>query len=265
MTEVHVLHQSDDSDESASVTSASDQEFSEAEEKSNNNMEKTEEEVDDDGGGDDDDDGGDDDDDDDDDDDGSDNILAKSDDRLSDTETAEDTKAGLADAMAKILKKQIPEHQQIILAKGTTDKELTRKRQNVDDQSRESHVSQQKKKLWEDMGRSKPSPVDRERERKLQRIAQRGVVQLFNAVRKQQKVLDEKMKEAGSSEHRKDRVEKSMTKGKFLDILKSAENKPEQIETKKEEKWSALREDFMMGAKMKDWDKESDGDDAEDT
>lgn len=37
------------------------------------------------------------------------------------------------------------------------------------------------------------------------------------------------MKEAGSSEHRKDRVEKSMTKGKFLDILKNAENKPEQV------------------------------------
>jgi hypothetical protein len=37
-----------------------------------------------------------------------------------------------------------------------------------------------------------------------------------------------------------------------------------QIEIKKEEKWSALREDFMMGAKMKDWDKESD-DDVEDT
>lgn len=31
-----------------------------------------------------------------------------------------------------------------------------------------------------------------------------------------------------------------------------------QIEIKREEKWSALREDFMMGAKMKDWDKESD-------
>lgn len=27
--------------------------------------------------------------------------------------------------------------------------------------------------------------------------------------------------------------------------------------------WSALRDDFMMGATMKDWDKDSDGDEAE--
>jgi hypothetical protein len=32
------------------------------------------------------------------------------------------------------------------------------------------------KKLWEDMCRTKPSPMDREKERKLQRIAQRFVV-----------------------------------------------------------------------------------------
>uniref|UniRef100_K1QGN8 RRP15-like protein n=1 Tax=Magallana gigas TaxID=29159 RepID=K1QGN8_MAGGI len=196
MTEVHVLHQSDGSEDSASATSGSEQ----------------------------------------------------------------DSKAGLADAMAKILKKQIPAHQQIILAKGTTDKELAKKRQNIDEDSRETQ-----KRLWEEMGRTKPNPLEKERERKLQRIAQRGVVQLFNAVRKQQKVLDEKIKEVGSSELKREKVEKSMTKDKFLDILKSADSKPEKIEIKKEEKWSALREDFMMGAKMKDWDKESDEDEAEDT
>lgn len=57
----------------------------------------------------------------------------------------------------------------------------------------------------------------------------RGVVQLFNAVRKQQKVLDEKIKEVGSSELKKEKVEKSMTKDKFLDILKSADSKPEKV------------------------------------
>lgn len=57
----------------------------------------------------------------------------------------------------------------------------------------------------------------------------RGVVQLFNAVRKQQKVLDEKIKEAGSSELKREKVEKSMTKDKFLDILKSADSKPEKV------------------------------------
>lgn len=105
-----------------------------------------EEEADDDNDVDDSDDNDGDDDDDDDDDEG--NILSQLDERLSDSETHTDSKAGLADAMAKILKKQIPAHQQIILAKGTTDKELAKKRQNIDEDSRETQVSQQKVKIF---------------------------------------------------------------------------------------------------------------------
>ncbi|KAK2163513.1 hypothetical protein NP493_1458g00062 [Ridgeia piscesae] len=57
-----------------------------------------------------------------------------------------------------------------------------------------------------------------------------------------------------------------MTKGQFLDVLKNTAatvvTEPYQTQTtavtEKEEdpKWSILREDFMMGANMKDWDKE---------
>lgn len=42
-------------------------------------------------------------------------------------------------------------------------------------------------------------------------------------------MLDEKIKEAGSSELKREKVEKSMTKDKFLDILKSADSKPEKV------------------------------------
>lgn len=45
-------------------------------------------------------------------------------------------------------------------------------------------------------------------------------MQLFNAVKKQQKSMEEKLSEAGSSERRKEQVLKSMTKGQFLDVLK---------------------------------------------
>ncbi len=45
-------------------------------------------------------------------------------------------------------------------------------------------------------------------------------MQLFNAVRKQQKSLEEKLKEVGSSELKRDKVLKSVSKGDFLDILK---------------------------------------------
>ena len=48
----------------------------------------------------------------------------------------------------------------------------------------------------------------------------RGVVQLFNAVRKQQKILTEQLEEAGPTETKKSKVLGKMTKGKFLDLLK---------------------------------------------
>ncbi len=48
----------------------------------------------------------------------------------------------------------------------------------------------------------------------------RGVVQLFNAVKKQQKDIDEKLNEVGSSVRKRDKVLKSVTKGAFLDMLK---------------------------------------------
>ncbi|XP_069118583.1 RRP15-like protein [Argopecten irradians] len=187
-------------------------------------------------------------------------------------------KAGLANAMAKILGKQLPKHTQAILAKGTSDKEINRKRQakiteddgtekksKLSDESKESLASLEKKRLWEAMGRTKPDPLERDKEKALQRMAQRGVVQLFNAVRKQQKILEEKS--TGLTEAKKAKVVGNLTKGKFLDILKGTESnvkaQPDKeldkvkIREEPEGKWSILREDFMMGAKMKDWDQQS--------
>ena len=48
----------------------------------------------------------------------------------------------------------------------------------------------------------------------------RGVVQLFNAVRKQQKDIDEKLSQVGSSIRKREKVMKSVSKGAFLDMLK---------------------------------------------
>lgn len=44
-------------------------------------------------------------------------------------------------------------------------------------------------------------------------------MQLFNAVRQQQKNLEARLKEAGSSERMRDKVMKSIDKRAFLDIL----------------------------------------------
>jgi len=49
----------------------------------------------------------------------------------------------------------------------------------------------------------------------------RGVVQLFNAVHKQQTLLEGQLADAGSSVRRRDKAVQSLTKGRFLDMLKN--------------------------------------------
>ncbi|XP_041353525.1 RRP15-like protein [Gigantopelta aegis] len=194
-------------------------------------------------------------------------------------EKTEGKHQGLADVMSKILSKNVPKHKKIILLKAKTEKELqklrkTKRGNNSDDEIEYKDVLEkmEKKKLWENMGRIKPHPLDKDRERYLQRIATRGVVQLFNAVQRQQKLLGDKLVEAGASVRKQDKVMESMTKGKFLDLLKGTsastsvikveqeEIKEEPVETEENDKWSILRDDFMMGANMKDWDKDNSGD-----
>ena len=102
----------------------------------------------------------------------------------------------------------------------------------------------------------------------------RGVVQLFNAVREQQKDMKSQLRQAGGSFRKQEKVYKSLDKGSFVEMLtgkkmsKSAAEGPSskkaKIEVKDEEPsenstWSILRDDYMLGAKLKDWDKESDG------
>ncbi|KGL78555.1 RRP15-like, partial [Tinamus guttatus] len=178
---------------------------------------------------------------------------------------------GWADAMAKVLNKKIPQNKSTILAKS---KKLEREREKLKQERLEKRRKLDKKREWEMMCRVKPDVVkDRDRERNLQRIATRGVVQLFNAVRAHQKNVDEKVKKAGKSERQRAKLMSSVSKKDFIDVLRSMEGakgnqnpsgkaaKSKEGEKKSEEgpEWNILRDDFMMGASMKDWDKESDG------
>ncbi|XP_057262412.1 RRP15-like protein [Pezoporus wallicus] len=178
--------------------------------------------------------------------------------------------AGWADAMAKVLNKKIPQNKSIILAK---NKNLEKAKAKEKQERLERRMKLDKKREWEMMCRVKPDVVkDRDRERNLQRIATRGVVQLFNAVRTHQKNVDEKVKKAGRSERQRAKLLSSVSKKDFIDVLRNAEGakgsknpakaaKSKQGEVKSEEgpEWNILRDDFMMGASMKDWDKESNG------
>ncbi|XP_041758156.1 RRP15-like protein [Coregonus clupeaformis] len=174
--------------------------------------------------------------------------------------------AGWAEAMAKILQKKTPESKPSILLK---NKQLDKMKEKEKKEYLERKKQTDKKRAWEMMCREKPDVVkDRENEKNLQRVATRGVVQLFNAVRKHQKTVDEKVKEAGGSERKKAKLLSSVSKKDFINVLRGTEGGSEII-TKKERQttgrgveekpaWSVLRDDFMMGASMKDWDKESD-------
>ncbi|KAM9405929.1 RRP15-like protein [Salvelinus alpinus] len=173
--------------------------------------------------------------------------------------------AGWAEAMAKILQKKTPERKPSILLK---NKELDKIREKAKKESLEKKKQTDKRQAWEMMCREKPDVVkDRENERNMQRVATRGVVQLFNAVRTHQKTVDEKVKEAGGSERKKAKLLSSVSKKDFINVLRGTEGGSGVVKTERqmtgreaEEKpaWSVLRDDFMMGASMKDWDKESD-------
>lgn len=129
------------------------------------------------------------------------------------------------------------------------------------------HLFLQKKEI--PTFRVKPNILEKDREKTLAKIATQGVVQLFNAVRMQQKDITKKLDEAGPLELRKEKVLKSIDKRAFLDVLMGQksqvvdkevemDNKIKTNKSNDESTWSVLRDDFMMGAKLKDWDKELD-------
>lgn len=130
--------------------------------------------------------------------------------------------------------------------------------------------------------RVKPSVMDRERERAFKRIATKGVVQLFNAVRSQQRDLVDRLEKAGPLDHKRDAVLNNINKRQFLDVLMGGKrakseniDNPVKDEDVKNEpdaddgaarpsQWSVLRDDFMTNKKIAShWDNDDDEDDGD--
>lgn len=197
--------------------------------------------------------------------------------------------SGWADAMRKILQTKKPKRKKtIVLSKAkklcdTKEKEdkesslfdIEKVKEEVKEIKEEGDVV--KKPKEKKLGiRVKPSIMDRERERTLQKIATKGVVQLFNAVKQQQGEINKKLSEAGPLERKREQVLRSIDKTKFLDVLmggsksisvdndvKNEEQESKKLEKKKDkETWSVLREDFVMGTKLKDWDRKEQDEDS---
>ncbi|XP_012538433.1 RRP15-like protein [Monomorium pharaonis] len=199
--------------------------------------------------------------------------------------------AGWADVMQKILKTSKPKRKKTLVlakAKKLCDVKVKEKKEEpsfeidgikeeikteLKEAVNETNIAATKSRIRrKECGiRVKPSITDREHERMLQKIATKGVVQLFNAVRQQQTEIKKKLSEAGPLERKREQVYKSIDKNTFLDVLMGgsksipvnnavkSEKPIEQTDNKgKDHKmWNVLRDDFIMGAKLKDWDKKN--------
>ena len=238
---------------------------------------------------------------------------------LSATQNKEaDEKSGWADAMAKVLNMgkntlQTNPNKPLFLSKAIKDSEIKQRSLNdsaVSDKDKNEIPAENRPKLkasirlaqkreLEERGRCKPDITkDRAKEKMLCKLATKGVVQLFNAVREQQKSIKTQLNVAGGSIRKREKIYQNMDRQSFLNVLtnqksvqKKAVNtdisvtqKPNSVDTKfpskrpklannsnivggvKEESdvendsvhestWNVFRDDFMMGAKMKDWDK----------
>lgn len=127
--------------------------------------------------------------------------------------------------------------------------------------------------------RVKPALMDRERERSFKRIATKGVVQLFNAVRSQQRDLVSRLEQAGPLDHKRDEVLNNINKRQFLDMLmggkraksenvdnpvKSEETNQQDETPSRPSQWSVLRDDFMTNKKIAShWDNDDQDDEGQ--
>lgn len=138
-------------------------------------------------------------------------------------------------------------------------KEQKHWRQTKNNTIQRKNIDQQNIRTW----LSKSVDENREKEKNLTLIATKGVVQLFNVVREKQKILKHKLNEAGGSESKRTKIltefsEKEMQDERIKTSLKKQRNKKNLNSNKK--KWPVLTEDFMTGARLKDWNEESDND-----
>ncbi|KAG5348375.1 RRP15 protein, partial [Acromyrmex charruanus] len=193
------------------------------------------------------------------------------------------TNAGWADVMQKILKTNKPKRKKtLVLAKAKKlcdikikekedvpfeidgiKEEIKTESEDIDKTSVTLNTAPTKSRITKNSGiRIKPSITDREHERMLQKIATKGVVQLFNAVRQQQVEIKKKLSQAGPLERKREQVFKNINKNTFLDILMGGSKSIPIDDGVKSEKsdhkmWSVLQDNFVMGAKLKDWDKKN--------
>ncbi|XP_014779473.1 RRP15-like protein [Octopus bimaculoides] len=189
----------------------------------------------------------------------------------------DDEIVGFADAISRILERtQIPVGKKhTILAKGKTDKEIQRhklekllesnpeavKEEIPDSKDHKEKLKEKKMKLL--LARTKPNVLEINKERQLKAVATQGIVQLFNAVQKQQKLNEENENTINTTEWKKQKISENTEQMSFFHLLQNMpkvnlSSQPEDtIKPEPEKKiWNFLKNDFILDStKMKDWDK----------
>ncbi|ETV71490.1 hypothetical protein H257_13358 [Aphanomyces astaci] len=201
---------------------------------------------------DDDDDGSDADGDDDDDDD---DVLPADDnfDEDNDDGDEEEGAVGFADAMSKVLNQNVEEEKAPILAKRVTSqmREISKDKSTTN----ASKLSAKEKRAREEKDMVIPSHLTMAQDKALRGIATKGVVAFFNAIAKHQH---------GQQQQDGSKQIKSLSKDSFLGLLKQqgkhkeAAQPEDGSEGEDKSNWSVVQDDYMMGAKLKDFDKDDD-------
>ncbi|ETP39490.1 hypothetical protein F442_13057 [Phytophthora nicotianae P10297] len=151
---------------------------------------------------------------------------------------------GFGDAMSKILGQNVAEDAQPILAKRTTAR--MREIQSDKKETKTARLSAAEKRERDQKDMAVPDHTTAVQDRKLRMITTKGVVALFNAIEKHQH-------QGSKKEDKNDKKVKEMSKDNFLGLLKASQQKTTEKPAAKSS-WSVVQDDFMMGAKLKDWD-----------
>ncbi|CAH0477707.1 unnamed protein product [Peronospora belbahrii] len=153
---------------------------------------------------------------------------------------------GFGDAMNKILAQNVANCAQPILSKRITAR--MRAIQSDKKETKTARLSAAEKREREQKDMALPDYSTAVQDRKLRMIATKGVVALFNAIEKHQH-------QNGKKEESSDKKVKEMSKDNFLSLLKVSQQKTinKSVKTAKSS-WSVVQDDFMMDAKLKDWD-----------
>jgi hypothetical protein len=233
----------------------------------------------------------------------SDEVDTENDEESEDDIPSQQAESGLAGAMAKILGIAAPsktKSKQVILSKTITPLQRQQKKEKEQEdalrlkrkQRRDVHLTSMHIPLSAATSRPIPGKDDMsdliakamskevELESTHRRVATRGVVALFNTISKHQQQKLQEQHESGILQKSNNEDIKAMTKHGFLDMLKKTgsshselkgsndtlkQSKAEISGSKTSKGWNALKDDFMMNSKLKDWDKAmSDDDDSDD-